>query len=89
MNDLRIAGDRDYGALDNRKHCSETLPEEELIKRFSKFLSNKQQQQTTVDNCCRLLRETNLYFKLCSHQPELQKRANCANLLVLIFPSQC
>ena len=60
--DLRIAGDRDYGALDNRKHCSETLPEEELIKRFSNFVSNKQQQQTTFDNCCHSLRGTNSYL---------------------------
>ena len=67
--DLRIAGDRDYGALDNRKHCSETLPEEELIKRFSNFVSNKQQQQMTVDNYCRLLRGTNSYFKCAVIRP--------------------
>ena len=29
--DLRVAGDRYNGALDDGKHCSETLPEEHLI----------------------------------------------------------
>ena len=29
LTDLRIAGDRDNGALDDSKHCSETFPGEE------------------------------------------------------------